>query len=81
MSERTRQEVWEQIMASELVESDVVPLPIKTAKLLLECARLVNEGAATKLAFSSKRRPWVPEENILSDEELRYRCQQLSRKL
>lgn len=74
MTETTRINVWEQIKTSELIGSDVVPLPIETVKLLLECARLVNEGASIKVTNRVQ-------ENILSDDELRYRCRNLARQL
>lgn len=80
MSERTRQEVWEQIKMSELTGSDVVPLPIETVKLLLECARLVNEGAANKdWATGSRRMAFT--EYLLNNNTLRNRCEELSQQL
>lgn len=81
MSEKTRMEIWEQIKASELLGCDVVPLPIETVRLLLECARLVNEGAATKATFGGGTRAWQPAQFLLDDEELRERCLTVAKKL
>lgn len=80
MSERTRMEVWDQIAASELLGSDIVPLPIETAKLLLECARLINEGAVRELrksGITGDRHSGYH----LSDQDLRDGCERISRKL
>lgn len=83
MSERTRMEVWDQIRASELLGSDIVPLPIETAKLLLECARLINEGAVREL----RKRGITGDLHTfntgyhLSDQDLRDGCERIYRKL
>ena len=83
MSERTRIEVWEQLRAADLVLSDEVVLPVGTVKLLLECARLVNEAAATKPLVISERAPalYSPLFNAISDQDLRGKCRALSQKL
>ena len=81
MSEKVRQAVWEEIKASELVGSDVVPLPIETVKLLLECARLVNEGASTKPFMNSQSTRFPIKENLISNQELRDRCEELAEML
>ena len=83
MSERTRIEVWEQLRAADLVLSDEVVLPVGTVKLLLECARLVNEAAASKPWVISKRAPTIysPLVDAISDQDLRDKCLALSQKL
>jgi len=78
MSERTRMEIWEEIKASELLGSDVVTIPIDTAKLLLESVRLVNEIAtrAPDSPNSSLSPRW-----LYSVNEAREKAGALSRRL
>lgn len=77
MSEKTRQMVWEEIQASELAGSDVVPLSIGTVKLLLRCARFVNEVAAQQRWGTSRNRVHAAYVFVLSNEEVRDKAKEL----
>lgn len=80
MSEKTRIEIWERIREAQLLGSDEVIIDIKTTNLLLECARLINEAAASELW--AKGNSYARQmKYVLEDDVLRTRCEELSMKL
>lgn len=82
MSENTRIEIWDKIREAQIIGADTVILPISQVNLLLECARLVNQGATLdRIDIRQKMRDSFSWENIVPYRDFQNHCVLLSAKL